>query len=417
MKHLRHTLTLALFAVLAVPVFVFSSPEHSTASVSGNAEEINELNKKIKEKQEKIKQLEASIEAYKKKASQKRLESISLSNQLSILDNRRAQVELDIERTVEKIETTELEIRGLALLVEDKTQNIETQEKIIGELIRTLYYEGNKKYIEVIAAYERFSDFYSRIQQLQKIEKDLGNQAQALRKAKEDLENKKEQEEEKQGALEALEKRLLVAKDDLLHQGKAKEGLLVQTQQSELKYKTLVESLRQQYQAIENEVSSIERQIRNKLEDSDKLDNLADDSTILSWPTQSRYVTAYYHDPGYPYRHVFEHSGIDIASAQGTPLKAAAAGYVARAKRCTTASCYSYALIVHGNGISTLYGHMSGITVSEDQFVTRGEIIGYSGAAPGTIGAGPFTTGPHLHFEVRKNGIPVNPLNYLVRDY
>lgn len=404
------SITLSL-GLVSQPFFAFSQ------SYGGNKEEIEQLNDQIAEKKEKIKQLEESIAEYKDKIAQKRLEATSLSNQMAILDNHLAQIELDIEVTVEKLDTLTLEIEGLGLAIEEKEVIIERQKKILSELVRTLHYENNKKYIEVVAAYEKFSDFYNRVHYVKNIEEDLGKNARTIRLAKEELEEKKEQTEQRKKTYEDLQEELQNKKQDLEEQTNYKNTLLVRTQASELQYKTLLSNLRSQYQQIENEITGIEQQVRKKLAEQDRFSGVTDDETLLSWPTQSRYITAYFYDKEYPYRYVFEHNAIDIRAAHGTPVKAVASGYVARAKRCTDASCYAYVMLVHSDGVSTVYGHLSAINVMEDQFVTRGDTIGYSGATPGTVGAGPFTTGPHLHFEVRKNGIPVNPLNYLVKDW
>ena len=134
---------------------------------------------------------------------------------------------------------------------------------------------------------------------------------------------------------------------------------------------------------------------------------------IFSWPIPLNGITSKFHDPDYPYRSwIGEHSAIDLRAAQGTAIRAPASGYVARAKHGGLG--YSYIMIIHNESFSTVYGHVSQIFVQEDEYVKRGTIIGRTGGLPGTLGAGRFSTGPHLHFEVRLDGIPVNPEDYLL---
>ncbi len=377
-----------------------------------DTQEIEQLNREIQARKDKIKQLEDTMAAYKKNIAQKRTEAVSLKNQLSILDNRTAQLEVDVEIAQEKISETELQIEALGLSIQEKEGVIARQKAIITKMIQDIHAEDQKNYIEIMLTNKSFSDFYDQLKYLENVYADLGRSVKTMRLAKEDLDNKKLQAESKKKSYEALKEELDNKKKDLDEQAGIKQNLLADTHASELRYNTLLESLKKQYQAIEGEVRSYENQVRKKLEEQNKIPESSSDNSF-GWPVPSRYITCPFHDPEYTFRNVMEHSGLDIRAAQGTPIRAASAGYIARAKYCSTASCYSYVLIVHTGSLSSLYGHMSKISVSEDQFVNKGDVIGYSGGTPGTVGAGPFVTGPHLHFEARLNGIPVNPMNYL----
>jgi murein DD-endopeptidase MepM/ murein hydrolase activator NlpD len=98
------------------------------------------------------------------------------------------------------------------------------------------------------------------------------------------------------------------------------------------------------------------------------------------------------------------HTGIDFGAGYGTPIHAAAAGIVVSAGPL---GGYGNATVIdHGNGLATLYAHQSDIAISPGDQVGRGQVIGY-------VGCSGLCTGPHLHFEVRVRGTPVDPMQYL----
>ena len=102
------------------------------------------------------------------------------------------------------------------------------------------------------------------------------------------------------------------------------------------------------------------------------------------------------------------HPGMDFASEQGTPIYSTGDGLIERADNM--AQGYgNHVVINHGFGYQTLYGHMSKIAVHANQKINRGQLIGY-------VGSTGLSTGPHLHYEVIKNGEKVNPINYYYND-
>jgi murein DD-endopeptidase MepM/ murein hydrolase activator NlpD len=422
---MHHRIISCILAVLllGLPLTVYGHAGHEPLEVGGTTEEIESINDEISAQKDRVKELEQTISEYRRRIASIQTEAVSLENQIALLDNRIAQVEVDLELTQAKIAELQLKIAQLILEIDQREQDITYQKEILAEFLRTMYFEGQDSFVEILASHDSFSEFYNHLQYLDTVEQDISQSARALETAKADLQQKQSRAEAAQESYETLEISLAAKKEELDEQLFLKTDLLAKTQSSELTFKTMVNNLRQQYRTIESDIASKEQEIRRKLEEADKLAQIddaildANGSFILSWPTQSRYVTASFHDADYPYKHVFEHSGMDVRSAQGSPLKAAAAGFVARARTCDLASCYAYVMIVHSGGYATVYGHMSRIDVTEDQFVTRGEVIGLSGGMPGTVGAGPFVTGPHLHFELRKDGIPIDPFPYMIKDY
>lgn len=127
-------------------------------------------------------------------------------------------------------------------------------------------------------------------------------------------------------------------------------------------------------------------------------------STPSIWPVRG-WVTSRYGSRISPFSGIQKlHEGLDIAAQTGTPVVASADGVVIKAAFST-----GYGNMVelsHGYGIRTLYAHNSRLNVKAGQRVHRGDVIAYAGDSGSS-------TGPHLHYEVKVNGLPVNPVKYL----
>lgn len=387
-----------------------------SSSVLGQAgsidSEIQDLNDKIQAQKKQMDDLADKQKAYQAAIEQKRADKDSLTNQLSILENRSAKIQLDIDSTNIEINKTNLEIKKIQLDMANVDQDIEKEKEHIGNLLRLVYKQDQVSTMEMLLLNNSLSEFLNQAKYLE-------NTNDKIKESLEDLENNKSQLEKSQLSLNDKNKELANLKnqlenkvDDLQYEQQSKQAILEETNSSEAQYQDLLAQAKKEQMQAEAEVYSLEKTIRQKMSEKDKT-KLETGSSDIAWPIPKNTITTFFHDPDYPYRKVIgEHPAIDIRSPQGSILRAAADGYVARVKFDGT-TAYAYIMIIHNNGLSTVYGHVSAVSVAADQYVHQGDVIGRTGGAPHGIGSGPFTTGSHLHFEVRKDGIPVNPLNYL----
>ncbi|MFH1662064.1 MAG: peptidoglycan DD-metalloendopeptidase family protein [Candidatus Falkowbacteria bacterium] len=400
---------------LIIPILFLGIIFNAQSFVFGQEEivnrEIKELNRGIEENKNKLKDIQERQKSYESALRKKQGEKASLENQLAILDNRIAKAELDIENVEVEINRVNLEIKKININIEDKDNQIKKEKDRIASILRLMRKEDEKSALEIMLINNSFADFINQVKYLEDINSEIGESLDNVKKYKEELEDQKIVLDEKKLDLDEMKKELEDSKMVLISEKANKDFVLEQTQSSEKEYQRLLKLAKEEQAQANSEIVNLEKIVRDKINNLEGKKLEFNDSGLI-WPVPKNTITSIFHDPDYPFRYIFEHPGIDIRAAQGTPLKAAASGYVARAKS-GGASGYGYIMIVHGDGLATVYGHVSKIYVEEDEYVIQGQTIGASGGLPGTPGAGRLTTGPHLHFEVRLDGIPVNPQEYL----
>ena len=209
---------------------------------------------------------------------------------------------------------------------------------------------------------------------------------------------------------QASAQRDLVAtrREELLAARGQRDGLRAQALSEEAKQKALLKEVQSQVKQFEAEIASLKKEsdaIAALLRARQRAQKVAPSGKgVLAVPVAGSVTSGF----GSRLHPLFEttrmHNGVDFSAPTGTPVKAADAGTVAVAG---SRGGYGITVIIdHDNGLATLYGHLSRLAVGEGAKVARGAVVGY-------VGSTGYSTGPHLHFEVRVNGTPVDPMRYL----
>lgn len=363
--------------------------------------EIQSLNESIKDKQKNIDQINERIKEYEQKIEIKQAEKASLAAQLNILDNRVAKTKLEMEETENRIGLVNTEI---ALLDEQLTEletSIEGDKQLLIKILQSIQSKDQDLPLRLFFASDSLSQIFDEIQSLETINKNLKSTLEKTKATKDIAIKKRDAQKAKRDQMEELRFSLENEQEQLEEEMGSQKLLITQTQNSEKAFQMFLQELKEEEQYITQQISVLQKEIEGKLRESD----LSGETSLLSWPFDpTKGISVYFHDPTYPYRNLFEHSGIDLPAQKGTPVASAASGYVAWARKGRLYG--NYVMIVHANGLSTLYAHLSRIDVEPDEFVPRGKVIG-------AVGSTGLSTGPHLHFEIRKDGIPTDPLPYL----
>ena len=397
MKHSggnRYGLMIGIFFLLFCSSQTVSAEEETNPDLSS-------INQSISDKKSNITLINQQINDYQKKISEKESEKASLSNQLELLQNRIGKTQAEIDETRLEMDVTRVEMDATEkdlILIQAR---LEQQRLTILHVLERIQTEDAQIPLETFYSSKSFSEFFDAIEQLRQVNADLKKNVDETKRLKQQEDENHALQLAKQAQLNDLEKTLELDKIRMTEEAEANQLLVLNVQTSESKFQKLLKDLRQEQSFVQNQVQELQSQLEMKIKPADAING-----GLLSWPVNPyvRGINVLFHDPTYPFRNLFEHSGIDMPAVIGTSVRSSAAGYVAWTRKGTQYG--NYIMVIHSDGIATLYAHLSRIDVVPDQFVQRGEQIG-------AVGVTGFTTGPHLHFEVRKEGIPTNPLPFL----
>jgi murein DD-endopeptidase MepM/ murein hydrolase activator NlpD len=348
----------------------------------------------IDKAQQELQDVSRQIESQKSQLNQIKQQEKSIMGQLQNLEQDMVDKEKQIEILAARIHALEEDIKATEEEIAQKEEELQVQIDYLCERLLYMYEDGmDVSYLEVLFSATNIRDFLTRYDLLQYVVEQDMNLIDTINKNKRALDIKKND--------------LEIQKKELLTMREVQEAQRRQLEEQAEQKQEILSNVRVEKKAYEKALEELERASR-ELEELIRRSQSGEQlgTGIYTWPAPGyRSITSSF---GMHYHPILKtnklHTGVDIGAPMGAKIVAADAGKVMFAG---WQEGYGQVTIIdHGAGMSTLYAHQSKFAVSSGQSVKKGDVIGY-------VGSTGWSTGPHLHFEVRVNGTPTNPMSYL----
>lgn len=334
----------------------------------------------------------------------------SVSEQLRQIEGQLRQATTELNTITEQRVAVENDITLNERQLAEAQKRLEGREAVFYKRVRDIYINGRLSYLDVVIGSKDFSDFANRLEVLKRIIDSDINLISEIKKERAQIEAHKKKLEEDRAKLVELEKAAL-AKQAEIEQKKAERNVVLQKAQND---RAVAMQAIEELNASSAQISAMlkERQAARAAAAAAAAQAAGQGSSYtwvqgtgqLGWPVSGEITSPYGYRVHPIWGTTIYHSGIDIGVDEGTPVHAADSGVIVWSGWM---GGYGYAVVIdHGNGLSTLYGHNSELAVDEGQSVSKGQVVAYAGSTGNS-------TGPHVHFEVRENGDPVDPIGYL----
>lgn len=361
------------------------------------AQTASEIQAQINEQNAQITAINKEIAEFTKQLNNTTKQKNTLQNKISQLDLQRKKLLAQISVTQKQINNTQLQIQQLSAGIETREGSIDVNKAGLAESIRRLSQAEKAPLALSVFASASLSDAWQDIDAQAVLSEAVQEDIQILSTEKKELSDTKVSAEDKKKELDSQKRTLVTQQGSLDATRRAQAELLSETKSQESSYQALIAKKKAQEEAFEASLQDLQSKLQYTI-NPDQITPAG--KGVLRWPVDQVRVTQTFGDTAFARSGAYAgkgHNGIDLAAPVGTPLKAALSGVVVGTGNTDTVrGCYSFGkwvMVKHGNGLSTMYAHMSQIGVSTGQSVATGQLLGYAGETG-------YATGPHLHFGV-----------------